>query len=106
MANYEQMKGKKANKWVDLPQDVLERISNFCFTPDYILRMQFVCKSWRLILKKSMQRELPWLMLLPNNKEEEEDPDARLFSSRRRPTLFVSRRCMASAAVGLSKTDG
>ncbi|RWR84788.1 f-box protein skip23 [Cinnamomum micranthum f. kanehirae] len=40
--------------------------------------MQSVCKSWSSILKNT-SRELPLLMMLPNNKEE--DPDARDFFS-------------------------
>ncbi|KAJ8629765.1 hypothetical protein MRB53_023088 [Persea americana] len=63
--------------WVHLPQELLERISDFCITPDQI-RMQYVCKSWRSILKNIIHPELPWLMMLPNN---EEDPDSRVFYS-------------------------
>ncbi|XXG72063.1 hypothetical protein AAC387_Pa07g1238 [Persea americana] len=43
--------------WLDLHQDLLVIISNFCIisdvciSPDYI-RMQAVCKSWRSVLKK------------------------------------------------------
>ncbi|KAJ8629761.1 hypothetical protein MRB53_023084 [Persea americana] len=71
--------------WVDLPNDVLERIFNSCIIPDQI-RMQSVCKSWRSILMYGIPRKLPWLMTLPNNnnkEEEEEDPppESRLFCS-------------------------
>ncbi|XXG72548.1 hypothetical protein AAC387_Pa07g1617 [Persea americana] len=79
--------------WVDLHKDLLERIHDFCTIPDQI-QMQSVCKSWRSILKHAIPRELPWLMMLPNNskskqeedeEEEEENPppdvDARLFYS-------------------------
>ncbi|KAJ8629745.1 hypothetical protein MRB53_023068 [Persea americana] len=72
--------------WLDLPQDLLERISGLFIisdpriSPDFI-RMRSVCKSWRSILKYGMPRELPWLMMLPNNnssknnKAEEEEEE-------------------------------
>ncbi|KAJ8628737.1 hypothetical protein MRB53_022060 [Persea americana] len=65
--------------WADLPHDLLLRISDFYIAPDFIVRMQSTCKSWRSILKGSIHHELPWLMMLPNNKEE--DADARDFFS-------------------------
>eukprot|EP00268_Persea_americana_P066085 TRINITY_DN8927_c0_g1_i2.p1 TRINITY_DN8927_c0_g1~~TRINITY_DN8927_c0_g1_i2.p1 ORF type:complete len:426 (+),score=50.03 TRINITY_DN8927_c0_g1_i2:89-1279(+) len=64
-------------KWSELPRDILERISSFCIIHDHI-RMQYVCKSWRSILKNT-NRELPFLMMLPN--DDEEDTDARDFFS-------------------------
>lgn len=60
---------------VDLPKALVERISDLCLPPDYI-RMQSVCKSWQLILKKRRQYELPWLMM-----QNEADPDALDFFS-------------------------
>ncbi|KAJ8629401.1 hypothetical protein MRB53_022724 [Persea americana] len=73
--------------WADPLQELLERVSDFCtisyvcISPDYI-RMQSVCKSWHSILKTRMvQRELPWLMMLPTKEEEERDPDSRIFFS-------------------------
>lgn len=69
------------SNWVHLPQDLLETISDISSLPDQI-RMQSVCKSWRSTLKNSIRPELPWLMMLPKSKqEEEEDPDARDFFS-------------------------
>ena len=65
--------------WADLPQDVLGLISDLSILSDH-MKMQCVCKTWQSFLKNSSsKRELPWLMLLPKDKEE--DPDARGFFS-------------------------
>ncbi|RWR84879.1 putative F-box protein [Cinnamomum micranthum f. kanehirae] len=73
--------------WVDLHKVLLERIRDFCPILDQI-QMQLVCKPWCSTLKHAHLNELPWLMMLPNNKSEEEekenpppDVDARLFYS-------------------------
>ncbi|KAJ8629601.1 hypothetical protein MRB53_022924 [Persea americana] len=59
-----------------------------------------VCKSWRLILKNTIPRELPWLMMHPNDKDE--DPDSRTFFSPSKqkihtiplPEMRGNRRCL------------
>ena len=67
------------DNWADLPQDVLGLISDLSILSDH-MKMQCVCKTWQSFLKNSSsKRELPWLMLLPKDKEE--DPDARDFFS-------------------------
>ncbi|KAJ8629507.1 hypothetical protein MRB53_022830 [Persea americana] len=74
-------------------------ICNLLISPDCI-RMQFVCKSWQSILKNSSSRlrELPWLMMLPRDKDKEEEyPDARDFFSLSRQKIFT---------VGLPETRG
>ena len=74
----------KMAKWINLHQELLEKIFDLCLLPDQI-QMRSICKSWRLILKK--HSELPWLMMLPKNNQEEEedhrhqDPNARAFFS-------------------------
>lgn len=102
------------NSWVDLPKDLLEMICNLLISP-YCIRMRFVCNSWQSILKKrsSKLRELPWLMMLPKDKEEEEDPDARDFFSLSRQKMFIvglpemcGKRCCGSFQNGWLMTVG
>lgn len=72
----------RTDNWRDLPEDLLERIFEFCIPPDQI-RMQSVCKSWQSILKIRIRRQLPLLLMPPKDKqeEEEEESDTRNFFS-------------------------
>ncbi|KAJ8629522.1 hypothetical protein MRB53_022845 [Persea americana] len=79
-----------ANNWVDPSQDLLEMICDNLISPDCIT-LQSVCKSWRATLKNSSSRlrELPWLLMLPKDKEE--DPDAFEFFSLSKQKIFSIR---------------
>ncbi|KAF5203973.1 hypothetical protein FRX31_006440, partial [Thalictrum thalictroides] len=99
----------KLNYWLNLPDDIIEDISERLVDIDDYVRFASVCKSWQSVVKQTIKTKKfsPWL-LLPEGEIDTQHHDTnddhirKFFSLSSRKTLYLNsletrgRRCFGS----------